>query len=67
MLGGHRSDDDVAAVLANAFEIENTSNIDAMCRDSEAESNQGDLAVPARNGTCIFAQTAKQTDGFLDR
>ena len=63
---GHRADDDVAAVGADALEVADAAEVDEMGRRRQPQLHHRDEAVAAGERPGVLAEIGEQGDGFVD-
>ena len=66
MLGGHRPDDDVVAVGADALEVGDAAEVDEMARCRQPELHHRDQAVAAGERPGVVAEIGEQRHGIGD-
>ena len=65
-LGGHRADDDLAALETDAFQLGDAGKVDKMGRHGEAQLHHRNEAVAAGDETGVGIQPAEQGDRFRE-
>ena len=66
MLGGHRADDDLVAVAADALQAGDAVQIDQMLRRREPQLHHRDQAVAAGERPGLVAERGEQLDRIGD-
>ena len=66
VLGGHRADDDVVAVGADALEVADAGEVDEVGRRREPQLHHRDQAMAAGKRAGVVAEIGEQGDGVGD-